>query len=266
MISGDESSPSLRKSLHRLTAANVKKKASAGLSAASENSPMQNEDVSLNRTAEPAADSGASKEADLLTPALTQPISQDPKQADHFESTAKERPPESTAQLAGASQHKATHRIYDWYLKPVPNDPAETRAAASKWIVVEGVSEDGKLVKQSSRIVQANDRRLLCTNSGSEYQLAGPMNVSRMQLEFSRGFTKKFTSGFPQQWKSIIQREFPHSEKKSKPAIRKARRSIEPARNSPTATAGSSSGDSRTSRLGRKIVKPLAYWNNERKA
>lgn len=100
------------------------------------------------------------------------------------------------------------YRIYDWYVKSVPNEPYETGFNCPNWIIVEGLSEDGTLVRQSSRIVDVFQGRLLRTHSGSEYQLAGKCNLEKMKETFSSDFVMKFSNGFPVHWRSWVVKEF----------------------------------------------------------
>lgn len=167
-------------------------------------------------------------------------------------------------------------RLFDWFLTLVANDAAETGFKCPQWIIVEGVSEDGATLRQSSRIVDAFNRRILRSYSGSEYQLAGSMKRTKMTSKFSEKFISKFMEGFPLNWRTVLLQEmFPDAKGvstkkyqiKAETAKKHEKQPSAPLKENPSERGESAHVSPNTStkitRSGRISVRPLEFWNNE---
>lgn len=165
-------------------------------------------------------------------------------------------------------------RLFDWFISSVPNDPEETNLKCLKWIIVEGICGVGDnvnnshVLRQSSRIVQVSNKRLCQSFTGSEYQLAGPMNTSQMS-EFSESFKKKFKDGFPANWKSCVLKELNGGTSQSggnhySTTIKNClySKSVDDLRKNTANSSPSSPIIVTTTKSGRKSVKPVEFWNN----
>lgn len=73
-------------------------------------------------------------------------------------------------------------------------------------IVVEGFRLDRRLVWHSSEIVHRIGARRLMSATGGVYTLMGMMDSQKQRnCGFSREFIAQFRSGFPENWKELVQ-------------------------------------------------------------
>ncbi|EPZ35557.1 hypothetical protein O9G_004921 [Rozella allomycis CSF55] len=105
--------------------------------------------------------------------------------------------------------------LSDWYFLVTNNEPRLTGVSLEEskyWFLIEGTKtgDDGNfLIWHSSYIVDRINSMHLKTCTGKIYKLLGKINKEEMEKsEFSEMFIKKFTNGFPLDWKDVIKDYF----------------------------------------------------------
>jgi len=187
-----------------------------------------------------------------------------------------------------AGQMSKIHVLKLWSIKAV-----KTRTHMG--IIVEGQKNEDPVGElwHSTAIVLRLGPRCVQTKSGSQYKLIGPMNDKlTLQQGFSPEFVKSFKNGFPTNWLSLVadhfnsqsssesdddnQVEKQHDKKDKKPSRRVTHSTATPAGSSAKTKQNTTAlktpenrtlpkeVEVKTTRSGRMVKPPLAWWRGQR--
>lgn len=167
-------------------------------------------------------------------------------------------------------------------------------------IIVEGQRSEDQVgdLWHSTAIVKRVNAKLVQTKSGSQYKLVGPINNKlTLQQGFSLEFVKSFKDGFPSNWLSHVADHFnsqsssesedekqeqpDKKEKRVRPDSKNAKHSAATATGTPTESRAKVKGKAtdlktpenralpkeveiKTTRSGRMVKPPLAWWRGQR--